>query len=150
MIDKAELKLNGTPFRLMADGTFMLGDRKTKFMNGKDGLPAVMEIANPDGSITRLTLEPSWAPTAADLAAFSGDWYSEEAQAGITFAVEGDKAFLRQRPTMNFQLRPIYKDHFAAPGGYILWFTRDASGKIDKLHAAASRMRDMPFTRVSR
>jgi hypothetical protein len=42
---------------------------------------------------------------------------------------------------------PIYKDHFDAQG-YVVWFTRDKNGKVDRLHAGASRMRDMPFVRV--
>jgi len=147
VVDKGELKLNGGVLRPAADGAFMLGDRKAKFVLNKEGAPAVMEINNTDGSVTRLTLEQAWTPTAAELASFAGDWYSEEANATITFAVEGDKAFIKQRPTTKLPLRPLYKDHFGGPG-QVIWFTRDASGKIDKLHIGASRMRDMPFERV--
>ena len=108
----------------------------------------VSEIKNNDGSITRLVLESTWAPTAAELASFVGDWYSEEAGATFTFAIEGDKAFIKQRPTTKLSLRPIYRDAFSTQG-ITVWFTRDTSGKVDKLHIGASRMRDMPFTRVS-
>lgn len=149
-VANGELRFNGAPMQLMADGTFMFAERKTKFTNGKDGMPAIMGIANPDGSITRLTLEQPWTPTAAELASLTGDWYSEEAQAAVTIAVEGDKVFLKQRPATNFQLRPIYKDHFALPNGYNVWFNRDASGKADKLHAGTSRMRDIAFDRVKK
>jgi CubicO group peptidase (beta-lactamase class C family) len=147
VVDKGELKLNGGVLRPATDGAFMLGDRKAKFVLNKEGAPAVMEINNTDGSITRLFLEQAWTPTAAELASFAGDWYSEEANATITFAVEGDKAFIKQRPTTKLPLGPLYKDHFGGPG-QVIWFTRDASGKIDKLHVGTSRMRDMPFTRV--
>src|SRR5688500_3274216 len=146
-LDKGELKLNGGPLRPTADGMFLLGERKTKFVTNKDGSPSVTEILNNDGSVTRLIYEKEWTPTPADLASFAGDWYSDEAGATFTFAVEGDKAFIKQRPKTKLALRPIYRDAFSTQG-FVVWFTRDASGKVDKLHVGASRMRDMPFTRV--
>src|SRR5690606_25240614 len=124
-----------------------LGSRKVRFTPEKGGSPATAEISNPDGSVTRLLLEMPWTPTAADLASLTGDWYSEEAGATFTVAVEGDRVFLKQRPASKFSMRPIYKDAFSVEGGYVAWFTRDSSGKIDKMHLGASRMRDMPFVR---
>ncbi len=47
-------------------------------------------------------------------------------------------------------MQPLYKDHFAVQGGYVIWFTRDKNGKINSLHVGTSRMRDMLFARVSR
>jgi CubicO group peptidase (beta-lactamase class C family) len=149
VLDKGELKLNGGVLRPSTDGAFLLGDRKTKFIVSKEGGPSMMEIANTDGSVTRLFYEQPWIPTAADLASFAGDWYSEEAGVRATFAVEGDKAFIVVRPTIKLPLRPVYKDAFGAPG-QVIWFTRDSSGKIDKLHVGASRMRDMHFVRVAK
>ena len=149
VLDKGELKLNGGVLRPSTDGAFLLGDRKTKFIVSKEGGPSMMEIANTDGSVTRLFYEQPWTPTAADLASFAGDWYSDEAGVRATFAVEGDKAFIFVRPTIKLPLRPVYKDAFGAPG-QVIWFTRDASGKIDKLHVGASRMRDMHFVRVAK
>lgn len=142
--DKGELKINGAALKPVADGSFMLGERKLRF---KDGNPVTAAIANPDGSVTRLTLVSEWKPTAADLAAIADDWHSEEAQATFTFAVEGDKAFIKQRPSLKLPLQPLYKDHFGTQG-YVVWVTRDASGKIDKLHVGGSRMRDMLFVRT--
>lgn len=143
-LDKGELKLGNTALKPVADGSFMLGDRKMKFT---DGSPATAVINNPDGSVTRLTLVTGWTPSAADLATFAGDWYSEEAQAMMTFSVDGDKAFIIQRPITRLALRPIYKDHFATQG-FVVWVTRDAKGNIEKLHVGGSRMRDMLFERV--
>ena len=142
-LDKGELKINGGSLKPVAEAAFMLGERKLTF---KEGSPVTATIANPDGSVTRLTLVPEWKPTAADLAAIAGDWHSEEAQATFTFAIEGDKAFIVQRPTLKLPMQPIYADHFGG-AGYVLWVTRDASGKVDKLHVGGSRMRDMTFLR---
>jgi CubicO group peptidase (beta-lactamase class C family) len=143
-LDKGELKINGGALKPIAGGAFMLNDRKLMF---KDGPPVTATIANPDGSVTRLTMVSEWKPVAADLSEFVGDWYSEEAQATFTVALEGDKAFIKQRPTTKLPLQPLYKDHFGTQG-YVVWVTRDASGKIDTLHVGGSRMRDMYFIRV--
>jgi CubicO group peptidase (beta-lactamase class C family) len=145
VVDKGSLSLNGTALTPVGDDTFMLGQRKVRFRNGS---PATAEIANTDGSVTRLTMVAEWKPAAADLAAVAGDWASEEAQSQINLAVEGEKAFVVIRPVAKIQMVPIYKDHFSA-GPYVVWFTRDSSGKLDKMHVGGSRMRDMPFRRVN-
>lgn len=143
VLDKGELKLNGGALKPVADGSFMLGERKVRF---KDGSINTGQIANPDGSVTKLTQVSEWKPAAADLSAFMGDWYSEEAQSGVKLVLEGDKAFIVIRPVAKLPMMPIYKDHFAAQG-YVVWFTRDSAGKIDQMHVGTGRMRDMLFVR---
>jgi CubicO group peptidase (beta-lactamase class C family) len=44
-------------------------------------------------------------------------------------------------------MQPLYKDHFEVQG-YVVWFTSDKDGKVNRLHVGASRMRDMLFVRV--
>jgi len=144
-LDKGELKINGGPLKPFAEGAFMLGDRKAKFIPNKDGVPERLEIANTDGSVTKLILEPEWKP--GDLNEFAGDWYSEEAQSRVSIKVENGKAFLILRPVARFELKPAYKDAFNVPG-YIMWFTRDRTGKVTDLHVGGGRMRDMLFERV--
>jgi hypothetical protein len=129
----------------ISDDAFMLGERKAKFIANKDRVASVIEIANTDGSMTRLLYEPEWKPT--DLNEFAGDWYSEEAQSRISIAIENGNAFLNLRPVLHFQLRPVYRDAFSGQG-FVLWFTRDQSGKIAQLHVGGPRMRDMHFTRA--
>lgn len=143
-LDKGELKIGNTVLRPQGDGSFVLGAAKLRF---QDGSPMTAAIANPDGSVTRLTQVSEWKPTPKELGELTGDWYSEEAQATFTFAIEGDKAFIVQRPTTKLPLTPIYKDHFSAQG-YVVWVTRDAKGNIKDLHVGGSRMRDMLFARV--
>lgn len=147
ILDKGELKINGGPLKPIAEGSFMVGERKAKFIAGKEGVPEALEIANTDGSTTRLVFEREWKP--ADLNDFTGEWYSEEAQSSISIKVENGKAYLIQRPVARFELKPAYKDAFNVPG-YIMWFTRDKSGKVAELHVGGSRMRDMLFTRFTK
>ena len=148
-LDKGELKINGGPLKPVAEGAFMLGERKAKFITNKDGVPETMEIANTDGSTTRLFFEREWKPAAADLNDFAGDWYSEEAQSRVSIKIENDKAFLVLRPVTRFQLAPVYKDGFSGQG-YVFWFTRDKSGKVSEMHVGTGRMRDMLFVRAAK
>ena len=140
------LRIGPSTLRPLRDGGFQAGPFKFVFNLDKDGKPTSLDRTS--GSETsRFVADKEWAPTAAELASFAGDWYSEEAGATFTFKVEDTNAFFVQRPSTKIALRPFYKDHFGAPGS-MLWFTRDASGKIDKLHIGTGRLRDMPFVRV--
>ncbi len=143
-LEKGELRLAGSVLKPIAGGAFLIGERRLMFTD-----PNKVRIQNPDGSATLLTRVADWKPTAADLAEFAGEWYSEEAQAMFTFVADGDKAFIRQRPTTSLPLRPLTKDHFSTQG-YVIWVTRDQKGKIEKLHVGGSRMRDMVFVRAIR
>lgn len=131
----------------MGGGQFTVGDNQLKFTFDKDGKPMFAETIDSDGEVRRFIAETEWTPTPEDLASFKGAWFSEEAGATFTVAVEGDKAFIKQRPATSLQMQPIYKDHFDAQG-FVVWFTRDKNGKVNGLHVGASRMRDMPFVRA--
>jgi len=126
---------------------FIAGDNQLKFTLDKDGKPVSAEIVDSDGEVVRYVPETEWTPTPMDLASFKGDWFSEEAGATFTVAIDSDKLFIKQRPTTSLQMQPLYKDHFGGQG-YIVWFTRDKDGTVDRMHVGASRMRDMPFVRV--
>jgi CubicO group peptidase (beta-lactamase class C family) len=142
------LRFNGRPMHPVSDDTFMLGGTRIKFNFDNSGKPVSGE-GNDEGDITLFTAQAAWTPTSAELASFAGDWYSEEAQASASVAVEGDRAYVVQRPILKLPMTPLYKDHFSG-GSFVIWFTRDGSGKIDKLHVGGSRMRDIVFGRVKR
>ena len=131
----------------MGGGQFTAGENKLKFTLDGDGKPIAAEHVDSEGEVTRFVPEQEWKPTPEELASFTGDWFSEEAGATFTIAVEADKAFLKQRPATRLPLQPIYKDHFFVQGT-IVWFTRDKNGKVEGLHVGASRIRDIPFVRV--
>lgn len=143
---KGELNINGGVLKPVADGSFMLGERRLWF---KAGSPMTAEIANEDGSTTKLTMVSDWKLSSADLNAFSGNWYSDEAQSSVNIAVEGDKSYVVIRPVAKIPLMPIYRDHFSAQG-YVVWFVRNAAGKVTEMHVGTGRMRDMLFERPAR
>ncbi len=147
VLENGVLRFGNTPVRTLADGSLSLGASKLKFSFDNAGVATSLQAVDPDGETMTFIAEKEWTPAAAELASYAGEWYSEEAGATLTFVVEGDKAFLTQRPTSKFPLRPLYKDHFTSMG-YTIWATRDGSGKVEKLHIGVPRMRDMPFSRV--
>ena len=146
--ENGTLRFNGQPMRPVSDNVFMLGATQFEFTTNKNGVPVSGE-SNTNGDLTRFTAQSQWLPTAVELKEFAGEWHSEEAQATFTVTVEGDRAFLTQRPSLRFPLQPLYKDHFMARG-YIVWVTRDSSGNIDRLHVGGPRMRDMWFERTGK
>lgn len=147
MMENGVSRWSGARVIPMGGGQFTAGGNQLKFTFDKDSKPVSAETVDADGEVTRFVPEQDWTPTPADLASLKGDWFSEEAGATLTVAIEADKAFIKQRPATSLQMQPLYKDHFAVQG-YVLWFTRDKNGKVTGLHVGASRMRDMPFVRV--
>jgi CubicO group peptidase (beta-lactamase class C family) len=147
VVENGVSRWSGARLVPMGGGQFSAGDNQLKFTLDKDGKPVSAEIVDTEGEVRRFVPESAWTPTPADLASFKGDWFSEEAGATFTVAVDADKLFLKQRPATTLALQPLYKDHFSAQG-FVVWFTRDKNGKVDRLHVGASRMRDMPFVRV--
>ena len=131
----------------MGGGQFTIGDNQLKFTLDKDGKPISAETVDSDGEVRRFVPETAWTPTPAELASIKGDWFSAEAGATFTIAVEADKVFLKQRPATSLPMQPLYKDHFNVQG-YIVWFIRDKNGNVNGMHVGSSRMRDLPFERV--
>ncbi len=146
VIENGVSRWRGAPVTPVGGGKFVGGNGQLTFAVDKDGQPTSAEI-NDGGAVTRFTFEKVWIPTPAELASFKGDWFSEEAGATLTVAVEADKAFIKQRPVMSLPMQPLYKDHFITQGS-VVWFTRDKNGNVNGMHVGASRMRDMPFVRV--
>ena len=147
VIENGVSRWSGARLVPMGGGQFAAGANQLKFTFSKDGNPTNAETVDTDGEVTRFVRETEWTPTPADLASFKGDWFSEEAGATFTVAVDADKAFIKQRPTTSLPMQPLYKDHFGVQG-FTVWFTRAKDGKVNGLHVGTSRMRDMPFVRV--
>ena len=131
----------------MGGGQFTVGGEQLKFTFDKDGKPVSAETVDSDREVRRFVPEREWTPTPADLASFTGDWLSDESGSTLTIAIDAGKVYLKQRPSTNLLMQPLYTDHFTVQG-YVLWFTRDKNGKVNNLHVGTSRMRDMPFVRV--
>src|SRR5678809_1350689 len=84
VIENGVSRWSGARLVPMAGGQFTAGGNQLKFTFDKDGKPVSAETVDSDGEVTRFALETGWMPTAADLASFKGDWFSEEAGATLT------------------------------------------------------------------
>jgi CubicO group peptidase (beta-lactamase class C family) len=146
-LSNGELRFGNTPIRAMADGSMMIGGTKLTFIADSSGKFTSLE-ASANNDTIRYTAEAEWQPTADELAALAGEWYSDDAEAKVKIAVEGANAFLHVRNSPRVKLTPIYKNAFSDGSGQLVWFDRDVSGKISGMHVGAGRMRDMPFVRV--
>ena len=99
--------------------------------------------------VTRNTPRPdsaSWRPAAAELAAFAGAYYSPDVETTLEISVSNGQLTLFRRSAMRVTLRPTTKDSFAGFSGRV-WFTRDASGRVNALHVGGGRAYDVVFER---
>ena len=84
---------------------------------------------------------------ATELAAYAGDYYSEEVDATYRVAVvDGGLVFsARHIPTQ--KLTPVDADTFRAPGGLTLHFERSGAGQPSAFTVEAGRVRNIRFVR---
>ena len=86
----------------------------------------------------------SWRPSASDLNAFVGTYYSPDVETTLEVSVKDGALSLFRRAGSRFALRPTSKDRFngfEAP----IWFSRDASGRVNALHYAGGRAYNVVF-----
>jgi CubicO group peptidase (beta-lactamase class C family) len=145
-LDKGELKFDGDAITRERDGSFTLEDAKLTF---KAGSPAKAEMLVFHGAVMPLTKVVEWKPDRSEIATFVGDWRGDEAQATMKFALEGDKPFLVFSPFWKIEMKPTLKDHFSG-GTYVVWFTRNTTGKVIQMHVGRNRLRDMTFERLKK
>ena len=86
-------------------------------------------------------------PTAAELAAYAGSYYSDELQATFSVHASDGALTLRRRGAAPEPLRAITADEFAA-GSMTLRFTRGASGEVTGYLLDLGRIRNLRFERT--
>jgi CubicO group peptidase (beta-lactamase class C family) len=128
---------------------WMPNESRWNFESGSQGSPAVLRIAQPDGDTLtyRYVSSRLWAPSARELAAFTGSYRSEEI--GVTYEARlvGDTLTLNARPGVVLYLRPAYPGAFTVQGSTV-WFTRDRAGRATAMHVSESRVWDLVFQRL--
>jgi CubicO group peptidase (beta-lactamase class C family) len=128
-------------------------DGSLYFINGRlrillDSTPrGARSISADDDTVQwRYAGDGPWAPTAAQLQAFAGEYRSDEL--GITYRVAdvNDTLTVSPRPGVVEKLRPTYPDGFGGFGG--IWFERDRRGRVTALHFSQSRVWDLVVPKV--
>jgi CubicO group peptidase (beta-lactamase class C family) len=95
---------------------------------------------------SRPRADTSMAVSPSDLGAYVGSYYSPDVETTLDASVKDGNLVLFRRPAARFTLRPIVKDAFAGFDARV-WFTRDASGRVNALHVAGGRAYDVVFER---
>jgi CubicO group peptidase (beta-lactamase class C family) len=85
-------------------------------------------------------------PSASDLAAYAGTYYSPDAETTLEISVTNGALTLFRRPATRTTLRQTATDSFAGFSNRV-WFTRDASGRVTALHVGGGRAYDVVFER---
>ena len=83
-------------------------------------------------------------PTAADLAAYAGTYYSEELGATYTVAAKDSTLVLKTRWADDTVVRPAYRDAFTGP--VVVNFTR-TRGRVDGMTFSSGRVRGVRFVK---
>lgn len=148
---KKALVIGGAALAQLLDGAFTVPGTNVRltFEFGPDGERlAMVRTAGDDKD--RFIAVDEWKPSASDLQAAEGDWYSDEADAHVRAFVKEGKLMIRLESLQELPLGPSYKDHFTTgPGGSIvIWIERDRQGRASALHVGASRLRDIRFVRA--
>lgn len=121
-----------------------LDDRVAALYLGERVAPPAARATAPAAA----TAPPAPAYTAAELAAFTGRYWSEELQAEYDVALERDTLRLARRSGARQALRAVAADRFTA-AGHTLAFERDAAGAVRALTVEAGRVRNIRFVRRS-
>lgn len=90
--------------------------------------------------------EPRSVPAATDEASFAGDYWSEEAETMLTFAVDGNGALLRRRPGTVIRLTPTGPNQYRGSIGDVT-IIRSASGAVEALSIKQDRVWDLRFVK---
>jgi len=118
--------------------TFELGnghDARVRETNGD--APAVLYERVPESALT------------ADLVQYAGKYFSPDAEAVLTLAVEGGRLVALRRPNARLPFTLVYADAFTSPLGFVR-FHRNGNGEITQLSVRQARVYDLRFDRMER
>ena len=91
-----------------------------------------------------------WRPSAAELAAYAGRWYSDELETVYTLVVQGDRLVARHRRHGDLPLTPVEPGVFAGGQWFLgrVRFEPDATGAPAVMRVSAGRVRNVRFERL--
>ena len=147
--------VNGPPLIPVGSDTFRAAGASLNFMSGAQVevrfvSPDRFELRTSEGMTTSYRRAVPYAPTAADLAAFTGRYESDEI--GSVFeVVPGERSVtvrLAHRPTTALEFMPVAPDTFQI-AMVTLRFHRDAAGRVVALGYSNPVLREVRFIRLS-
>lgn len=148
----------GKPARMTqrANGSFNSGPPVRSYfttVKGANGTITAIEQVTPDElRVTRYERITPAAPSAATLADYAGNYYSDELDITYMIAVEGDHLTVRSIWTPEpVALTGVVTDRFESPSWTLgaVAFDRDAQGKVSGLKIHAGRVRHVALRRLN-
>jgi CubicO group peptidase (beta-lactamase class C family) len=146
VVEGDHLRFPGGPLITWAgDGSYRIGTTKVVFKANGD-----METTGADGETTLRTWITPAVPTAAELAALSGTYASDETGATLKLGVKGTFLTLTpgDRPSSVSLASAIGKDLYTRPGG-VMRVIRGKGGKVEALSFNGGRVWDLRYRRVA-
>ncbi len=117
---------------------------------------AVEFVRGNGGQVTNLLYRGINAPklnlpelTPDRLAAYVGDYWSEELRVAGRIEIKDGKLASRQRSGNWIYLMPTETDRFDAADGFVLEFTRNSVSEITEMRVSGGRVRKIRYTRVT-
>jgi hypothetical protein len=99
-----------------------------------------------DGDTARYEPAAPAAPTAGQLAAYAGSYWSDELDTRFTVVARDGVLVLRTRLGEETRFSPTFADAFTSPAGTVI-FARDARGTVNGFGIWAGRIRNVQFRR---
>lgn len=130
----------------LSEGRFRTGPSTELRFEGEGSAPSRMLVRTASDTVT-FTRADTAALTPSQLAAYAGDYRSDEVDATHTWKVEKGELVVYVNDRRLGALEPSYKDGFTR-GGSVIDMVRDARGRIVGFVLESGRVRHLRFTRV--
>ncbi|HEX5870473.1 MAG TPA: serine hydrolase domain-containing protein, partial [Longimicrobium sp.] len=137
----------GTELVPIGPAAFRFGASPTR-VEFVDAAPVQVRIVYPDGDTVMYEPTAAADTSAANLAAYAGEYRSDEAEATYTASVVDGVLVLKMRPDISIRLQPVYADGFSGPGGSLVRFIRGTDGRVQAFTLGTERVRELRFDRV--
>jgi CubicO group peptidase (beta-lactamase class C family) len=135
----------GTELIPTGPGRFTAAGGRTKF--AFSATPARrLTITTHNGAVDFVPVAAA-KPSAAQLAAYAGEYYSEELEVTHTVTVSDGRLAVAHWPGRALRAEPTFADGFQLGRGWHATFTRDAAGGIDGCELSNGRCRRVKFGR---
>jgi len=140
---------DGDPLIALSENEFNVGssDVTYRFLESENyERPLISVVREGYTEETLVPVDPADEQTNPEV--FSGKYESHDAETVIQISREDEKLIASRRPSDSFELEPIYKDTFHAPGFGLIRFHRSDQGDVVRFSYSSGRVYDMNFTRV--
>ncbi len=140
--DDGALRIDSTAPLIARSATRYVRSNGTTFDFSADGVA----VTDRFGTVLTYARVPAADVSPRPLRDYLGAYRSDEAEAVLTAAVDGNTLVLQRRPDSVIRLTPVYADGFRSAMGFIR-FHRNAEGNVTALSVTQDRVWDLRFTK---